>query len=450
MPPHKALIWILIAAAISVAWGCSIEASSVDGLVDFRAIYFGSRAVLDQKNPYSPSEFLQAYQAEGGTIPSEPVQKQFFLRSVPICVNLPTTLFLVAPLALLPWGASHALWLLFIALSFRLAGFLAWDIAREHAPGVSLFLICILLANSELLFTLGNSAGIAVSLCVVAVWCFFRERLVWAGVICLAISLSLKPHDSGLVWLCLLVLGGSFRKRAIYASLVAVLVAVPAVLWISHVAPSWDKDLRTNLAVTSAHGDISDPGPDSISRAGTADIIIDLQTVVSVFRDEPGFYNPAAWLFCGGLLALLLVRTLRSQRSRENGWYALAAVVPLTLLITYHRPYDAKLLLLAVPACALLWAQGRWTGRIALLLTGMAIALTSDLPLALLSFITGRFKLSEMSAGAKLASLFIVRPAPVILVAMAIFYLWVCFARPRLGAAARKVPLDEEAEMAHA
>jgi len=31
------------------------------------------------------------------------------------------------------------------------------------------------------------------------------------------------------------------------------------------------------------------------------------------------------------------------------------------MLVTYHRPFDAKLLLLAVPACAMLWAEG---GRI--------------------------------------------------------------------------------------
>jgi|SRR6185437_8593393 len=450
MPRRNAIVWMLVAAAISMAWGYSIQVGDAAGLADFRAIYFGTRAVLSHQNPYQPSQFLQVYKAEGGTFPSEPGQKRLFLRSVPICVNLPTTLFLVAPLALLPWGASHVLWLIFIGASFTLAAFLAWDLAKEHAPRVSLLLICVLLANSEVLFTLGNTAGIAVSLCVVAVWCFFRERLVWAGVICLAISLSLKPHDSGLVWLYLLVLGGALRKRALYSSILTVLLAVAAIVWISHVAPNWDGDLRANLAATSAHGDISDPGPDSISRAGSADIIVDLQTVVSVFRDEPGFYNPAVWGICGGLLALLVAKTIRSRPTRENAWYALAAVSPLTMLITYHRPYDAKLLLLAVPACALLWAEGRWTGRIALLLTGLAITLTSDLPLGILSFIITKFKLAEMSVGAKMLSIFVVRPAPLILLAMSIFYLWVCFAPPGLDAATRNLPHREERETAHA
>lgn len=450
MPRRNAIVWMLVAAAISMAWGYSIQARDAAGLADFRAIYFGTRAVLSHQNPYQPNQFLQVYKAEGGSFPSEPGQKRLFLRSVPICVNLPTTLFLVAPLALLPWGASHVLWLIFIGASFTLAAFLAWDLAREHAPRVSLLLICILLANSEVLFTLGNTAGIAVSLCVVAVWCFFRDRMVWAGVICLAISLSLKPHDSGLVWLCLLVLGGALPKRALYSSIVAVLLAVAAIVWISHVAPNWDGDLRANLAATSAHGDISDPGPDSISRAGSADIIVDLQTVVSVFRDEPGFYNPTVWLICGGLLALLVAKTMRSRPTRENAWYALAAVSPLTMLITYHRPYDAKLLLLAVPACALLWAEGRWMGRIATLLTGLAIILTSDVPLGVLSFIAERFNLSEMNAGAKLLSIFVVRPAPLILLAMCVFYLWICLARSGRYATTREASPHGQPEVAGA
>jgi len=447
---RSALIWILIATAISVAWGYSIEASDAEGLVDFRAIYFGARAALDHQNPYHPSEFLQVYTAEGGTFPSDRVQKGLFLRSVPICVNLPTTLFLVAPFALLPWGASHALWLILTGAGFTLAAFLAWDLAREHAPRVSLFLICIMLANSEVLFTLGNTAGIAVSLAVVAVWCFFRERLIWAGILCLAISLALKPHDSGLVWLYLLVMGRAIRKRALYTAMVTVLLAVPAVIWISNVAPNWDRDLGANLAATSAHGDISDPGPDSISRAGSADIIVDLQTVVSVFRDEPVFYNPAVWGICGGLMALLIVKAMRSQPSPGNAWYALAAVAPLTMVITYHRPYDAKLLLLAIPACALLWAEGRRTGRIALLVTGLAITFTSDIPLGIMSFVSGRFNLSEMNAGARLLSIFVVRPTPLILLAMAMFYLWMCFARPGRKVAARKLAHCDEIEIAHA
>ncbi len=61
------------------------------------------------------------------------------------------------------------------------------------------------------------------------------------------------------------------------------------------------------------------------------------------------------------------------------------------MLPVYHRPHDAKLLLLTLPACAMLLAEGKLTGRIALLLNSAAIVLTSDLPLALLAKATDGF-----------------------------------------------------------
>ncbi|HWG21498.1 MAG TPA: glycosyltransferase 87 family protein [Terracidiphilus sp.] len=439
---------ILLSCGVSVFWGVALGKGLADGTPNYRAIYYGARCLIHHTDPYREGEFLRVYQAEGGEFPSDPGRKRLFVRSVPICVNLPTTLFLVAPLAFLPWGVSHALWLILMAASFALAAFLAWDLARARAPGIALFLICILLVNSEVLFALGNSAGIAVSLCVVAVWCFFREHLVWVGVLCLAVSLALKPHDSGLVWLYLLLAGGALRRRALYTLAATLVLAVPAVIWVSHAAPHWNQELRANLAATSAHGDISDPGPDSISRTGTADILIDLQTVISVFRDDPGFYNPAAWSLCGCLLIVWGATVIRSLPSAENAWYALAAAAPLTMLATYHRPYDAKLLLLAIPACALLWAEGSRRGRVALLVTGLAIALTGDIPLAILSFITQRLKLSEMSTTAKLLSIFVVRPAPLILLVMAGFYLWLYLGQAGSRVEARAHP--EEARITQA
>jgi len=79
-------------------------------------------------------------------------------------------------------------------------------------------LIGFFLANCELLIVLGNMAGVAIGLCVVAVWCFLRERYVAAGIFCLAISLAIKPHDSGLVWLYFLLAGGIYRRRALQPS----------------------------------------------------------------------------------------------------------------------------------------------------------------------------------------------------------------------------------------
>jgi len=77
--------------------------------------------------------------------------------------------------------------------------------------------------------------------------------------------------------------------------------------------------------------------------------VLDLQTVISVFRNDPRIYNPASYLICGLLLLAWIFVTVRSRPSRARVWLALAAISALSMLPVYHRQYDAKLLLLTVP-----------------------------------------------------------------------------------------------------
>lgn len=422
---------ILLSGGISILAGIGLESTSEAGLGNFRAVYYGARCLITHNDPYQSTDFLRVYRAEGGEFPTNPVKSRLFLRAVPVCVNLPTTLVFVTPFAVLPWGPAHLLWLMLLAAAFILAGFLAWDISADVAPAASLFLICVLLANSEVLFAVGNTAGIAVSFCVIAVWCFLKERFAAVGVLCLAVSLAVKPHDSGLVWLYLVLAGGTFRKRALQTLAVTVVLAIPAVLWVSQATPDWMQELRANLAATAAHGDISDPGPASINSRSSADIMIDLQTVISEYRDDPRIYNLASYLVCGVLLLVWSVTTLRSPASVANAMFALASIAALSMLATYHRPYDAKLLLLGVPACALLWAEGGAVGKIALAVNTAAIVFTGDIPLAVLAISTRSLNVPAMGMFEKTMSVALIRPAPIALLAMTIFYSWVYLRRSR-------------------
>jgi hypothetical protein len=164
-------------------------------------------------------------------------------------------------------------------------------------------------------------------------------------------------------------------------------------------------------------------------------MIIDLQAAVSVFRDDPRIYNPVSYLVCAPLLLVWLVRTLRSCFSQQKAWFALAAIVPLTLLVIYHRPYDAKLLLLTVPACAMLWAEGGLIGRIALLLNTAGIVFTSDIPLAILVILAKKMHVGTASILEQILTVVLLRPASLILLAMAIFYIWVYVRRTAADAA---------------
>jgi hypothetical protein len=242
---------------ISIWWGFSVGQNG-NGWVDFRAVYYGTRCLLLHHNPYKQSELEGVYRAEGGERPSETVAAH---QAVVLYVNVPTTFIVVAPFAMLPWGPAHVLWVMLTAGVFILAALLMWNLGASYAPDVSLFLIFILLVNCESIFVAGNTAGIAVGLCVVAVWCFLRERFVPAGVLCLALSLAIKPHDAGLVWLYFLLAGGVNRKRALQSLCITAALGLAAFLWLSHVAPHWMQDWQSNLATISVPGGINEPGP---------------------------------------------------------------------------------------------------------------------------------------------------------------------------------------------
>ena len=418
---RTSLLLLLVGAGISLAFGISLERGVRGGVMGFPGIYFGTKCLMQGCDPYQVDQLQRVYQAEGFQIPSESIERT---QSVSLYVNLPTTSLFVAPLTLLPLAWAQAVWLSLVVGSFLLAAFLMWQTGDVYSTEVSLLLTFVILSNCEIIFSGGNTAGLVVGLCVIAVWCLLKERFVILGIICLASSLAIKPHDVGLIWLYFLLAGRVQRIRALQAGGLALALGVIGAMWATYVAPHWVPELRSNLATISAHGGINEPGPTSIG-VGSPDMIIDLQTFVSIFRDDPHFYNPVTYTVCGAILLAWLIVVLRSGPSSENALFALVSVAALSMLVTYHRSYDAKLLLLSVPACALLWAEGGATAWLALLISTAGVFFTGDLPLAILMHLTRHMYSPAAGIAGKIATAVITRPAPLILLVTAIFYLWV-------------------------
>ena len=341
---------------------------------------------------------------------------------------LPTTSVLVAPFVMLPWGTAQVLWTILGIGSLIFAAFLMWNFGASYAPVISCCLICFVLANTEAFFPIGNPAAIAISLCIVTVWCFLKDRFVWAGVLCLAISLAMKPQDAGYVWLYFLLAGGIYRKRALQTLFVTAILGLVAIVWVTPISPHWIQELHSNLLAASAPGGVNDPGPTGNNTGGPASII-DLQSAVAVFRNDPRVYNPVSYLLCGALLLVWVIRTLRSRFSQTSAWLALAAVVPFSMLMTYHRIGDTKLLLLAVPACAMLWAGSGLIRWLALLVTSAGFVFTGDISLTIFRILTKNLHISTAEFSGQILTVLLMRPVPLVLLAMGIFYLWIYLLR---------------------
>jgi hypothetical protein len=412
---------VLLGSVAFLLLGIALERSAPAPLADFKALYYPSRCLIQHHDPYMESEVRRIYETEGGNRPLDSA-KTYQIATQD--VYPPSALFLMAPVAMLPWGTAHILWIALTAGSFILASLLIWNLGANYAPIVSGVLVGFLLANSESLLITCNAAGIAISLCVVAVWCFLRERFVPVGVVCLAVSLGLKPHDAGLVWLYFLLAGGVCRKCALQTLAVTIAISSLAVLWVGQVSPQWMQEWHSNLAAFSAHGGINDPGPASTGVHGL-DMLVSLQTAISVFRDDPRFYNPASYLVCAPLVIAWGLVTLRSRPSTRRHWLALAAIAALSMLPVYHRQVDARLLLLTVPACAMLWTEGGRIGRLALVVTTAGFVLTGDIPWTIFFGLIGKLHLPANALTGKMLMAVQIFPVPLILLAMGIFYLWV-------------------------
>ncbi|MGA8668478.1 MAG: glycosyltransferase family 87 protein [Terracidiphilus sp.] len=432
------LLLILLGAGLFVFTGEAFQRSTSLGLMDFKVLYHGARCFIHHCDPYNVAELQEFYKTDGGEQPSDPPIIRYVVTEY---VYLPTTFLITGPFATLPWSVAHVLWTILTVACFITAAFLTWDLCARYAPVLAGALIGFWLASSVVIFAGGNAVGLVISLCVIALWCFVQERFPWGGVLCLAISLVLKPHDAGLVWLYFLLAGGAYRKRALQTLATTAVLGFAALLWVSQVSPHWRQEQRANLAAISTRGGMDDPGPGStVDR--TPGLVIDLQSVVSIFRNSPRIYNSVSYVICGSLILLWAVHTVRSQRSLRSTWLALAAIAPLTMLVTYHKPYDAKLLLLTIPACILLWIENGQIGKIAVFVNTIAIVFTSDIPLGILVFLTRNFHSDTGSLHGMILTVVLTRPVTLILLVVAIFYLWVYIRRTMPNTRPSAVPND--------
>jgi len=401
------LLWIL---------GFVLHVKAVDAGKDFIGSYYSSHCLLQHKDPYDPKNVDATFRAEGGEHPmDDPLTREITSRYL----YPPSAFAVMVPLALLPWDTAKVVWAVGSAGSLILAGFLVLDLCAQEAAVLGGLFIAYLLGSSYVLVVLANPSELAIGLCVIAAWCFLKDRGVWAGVACLAASLAIKPQVAGLVWLYFAVAGGMLRRRALQTLLVTALISLPFLIWTQRVSPNWTAELQANVQSFNVSGGATDPGPSSPS----ANDLLDLQVVVSRVWNRPGVYNGITYVVLAPLIAWVSIASRRVVR-REAVLYGLGAMAVLSLLPVYHHIYDAKLLLLTIPALTLVWARRDRLALVGLLLTGLTLLLAGDATHHLL------MKFAEGWRGVVAASpwgmdYLAVCAAPLSLLATGVFYAWV-------------------------
>jgi hypothetical protein len=402
---------------------------------DFKPVYSSTRCLIDGCDPYDSVQIEHEFLQHGGD-PSDLRPFRPFNANYP-----PSALFLVIPLAVLPFGVACAVWSWIGIVLFCGAALCVADLCVGK---YSLVVQCVLagfVVTSTMLIMLGQPAMMSISLAVIAAWCFLRGRFAWVGVLAFAVSLTFKPHVGALVWLFFLLASPDeakgeaarmFRRRALETLGVTLILMMPGIVLAFHQPASahWAQELHTNLVAIATHGGASDPGPSN----GEAASIASLQAVFSLVRDVPGFYNLAAYaVFVPLFVAWLygVVRPVRERLAASAAGYtamearnllALAAAAALGFLPIYHRQYDTRLLLLMFPAVALVAASSRWMGRAAIALSVVATVTTSHQFAHLGPWLVGHgFRLPGM------VWLVFYRPLPQTLLLVVCFFLYAMY-----------------------
>jgi hypothetical protein len=177
-----------------------------------------------------------------------------------------------------------------------------------------------------------------------------------------------------------------YRARALQAIAAIALLALVASLWMT-VHPSsrgWVTELRATLAGSVAPGGIDDPSPANPDSSSMANLQVDASMLFpvgqkSTFSESRHMANLIAWTVTAILIVGWFFGVSRARPTLENDLVAVAAVCCISLLPVYHRLYDTRLLLLTVPALALLLKGRRLVGGAATGLTCLIFLSTNNL-----------------------------------------------------------------------
>ncbi len=304
-------------------------------------------------NPYDTSQLeLQYLQAGGRADELAPWEDE-------VPMYPPSSLLALSPLTLLRFPEARVLWFLLNGFLLVTSAGLILSMCPRSYRWLSTILISLLVISIGLPLALGNPAIFAISLLIIGSYFFFRGRFLPLGAFLLMLSLAVKPQIGGLVVVYLLV-RGIHRRYALAAMLgaLALLLAGGLTLSLHPRSANWISALSSDISASMEPGGINDPEPANIH----AITLINLQPVSSVFFPNAREYNAIAYTVFLTLLGVLIAVLLRRDACQEIYFLSIGALAVLSLMPAYHRIPDARLLLISIPAVAVVYQRRRFLG----------------------------------------------------------------------------------------
>jgi hypothetical protein len=308
-------------------------------------------------DPYSPEVLVRLWPVTG------PHRLQFLAkdladgtliakRGIPTAYPL-TCLFLLSPLAVMPWPVAHLVWL---ALTGVLTLGVIWSllslVTREAGDWRAYVFVAFALALAPLHtgFAAGSVVIATVALCGIALSREQRDEVTLAGIL-FGIAVCLKPQI-GLPFLAYYLLRRRWRLCGIAGSVVLT-AALLAIVRLAVSGTPWLQNYRTDnkvLLVSGILADFTERNPLRFS-------LINLQVLFYAIWHQAGAANAFAIGLSTVLFVIWVALLLRTRRENDDALLALGAVAVLSLLPVYHRLYDA--LLLIIPLC---WSLREFSG----------------------------------------------------------------------------------------